>query len=72
MSMIFDFQGVILVGLLFICTCSYLRPRFGAFVHPKSPGMAGVLGRAAVIGDRLSPWVCASCVIMAGMTLFVR
>ena len=35
MSALFDFQGLLVVMLLSICTCSYLRPRFGNFLQPK-------------------------------------
>ena len=73
MSALFNFQSLLTVIVLFICTCSYLRPRFGStYINPKRPGFWGVTGKAAVIGDRLSPWVSAACLIMAGSTLFVR
>ena len=38
MSALFDFQGLLVVMLLSICTCSYLRPRFGNFLQPKALG----------------------------------
>lgn len=72
MSALFDFQGLLVVVLLTICTCSYLRPRLGSFIHPKAPGFLGMFGRFAVIGDRLSPFVSGACVSMALSTLFLR
>eukprot|EP00443_Scrippsiella_acuminata_P074434 CAMPEP_0115509014 /NCGR_PEP_ID=MMETSP0271-20121206/72619_1 /TAXON_ID=71861 /ORGANISM="Scrippsiella trochoidea, Strain CCMP3099" /LENGTH=68 /DNA_ID=CAMNT_0002938815 /DNA_START=36 /DNA_END=239 /DNA_ORIENTATION=+ len=68
MSAVFDFQGLLVVVLLMICTCSYLRPRLGNFIHPKASGFLGVFGRFAVIGDRLSPFVSGACVTMAMTT----
>ncbi|CAJ1445955.1 unnamed protein product, partial [Effrenium voratum] len=72
MSALFDFQGLLVVMLVSICTCSYLRPRFGNFLQPKAPGFMGMFGRFAVIGDRLSPFVSVGCIVMAISTLFVR
>lgn len=69
---LFDIWGSLVVLLLTICTCSYLRPRFGNYLHPKSPGFPGMFGRFAVIGDRLSPWVSLACIAMFFVTLFMR
>lgn len=72
MSAIFNFQSMMTCVLLLICCCSYLRPRLPSYINPKRQGFLGVLGRCAVIGDRLSPYVSASLVAMAGARLFLR
>ena len=55
--------------LLFICTCAYLRPRM-KFLDNHKKGLSGIFWKAARIGERLSPWVAASCLFMAAHTLF--
>lgn len=72
MSALFNFQSMIVVVLLSICTCSYLRPKIPGLIDNKKTGFLGILGKMAVIGDRLSPYVSFACIFMAGMTLFYR
>ncbi|PFH34298.1 putative transmembrane protein [Besnoitia besnoiti] len=72
MSALFNFQSMLTVVLLAICTCTYLRPRFPSLIDNKQPGFKGVLGKFAVLGDRLSGYVSAACVLMAFSTLFLR
>ncbi|EPR61179.1 putative transmembrane protein 167, partial [Toxoplasma gondii TgCatPRC2] len=71
MSALFNFQSMLTVVLLAICTCSYLRPRFPSLVDNKRPGFKGVLGRLAVVGDRLSGYVSLACILLAFATLFL-
>jgi len=72
MSALFNFQSMLTVILLAICTCSYLRPRFPSFLDSKRPGFLGVLGRFAVVGDRLSPYVSLACIGMGVATVLLR
>ena len=72
MTALFNFQSLITVVLLSICTATYLRPRFPSFIDSKKPGFVGLFGRFAVIGERLSPWISVSCFIMAIVTIFFR
>ncbi|KAH8738642.1 conserved small protein [Cryptosporidium ryanae] len=65
-------QSMIVVILLSICTCSYLRPKIPGIIDNKKTGFLGILGKMAVIGDRLSPYVSLLCIFMACMTLFYR
>ena len=81
--MIFNLQSIIVILLLAICTATYLRPQFSSYIDPKRPGFPGKLiyespvilgmfGRFAVVGERLSPYMGVACIVMAGVTLFVR
>jgi len=86
MSAIFDFSSLITVLLLIICTCAYLRdirPQiFDGGIVPPQPGeqrrvekRVGFLGLAwkfSRIGERLSPYVGASCVLMAIHIVFIQ
>jgi hypothetical protein len=72
MSALFNFQSLLTVLILTICTCSFLRSKLPAYINPKLEGFMGVFGKFAVVGDRLSPYVCIACFLMAGATIFVR
>ena len=39
-------------------------------VDPYRTGLRGMFWKAARIGERLSPWVAASCLVMAFHTFF--
>ena len=84
MTALFNFQSLLTVLLLAVCTATYLRPRFPTYIDPKKPGFtgmyiyipaissAGLFGRFAVIGERLSPYIALGCAVMAIVTLFWR
>ncbi|OMJ69244.1 hypothetical protein SteCoe_33077 [Stentor coeruleus] len=72
MSALFDFKSLIIVIVLFICCCSYIRHLRPSMVNSKTEGFTGLFRKAAVIGDRLSPYVALACVISAITTLFFR
>jgi hypothetical protein len=72
MSALFDFQGMLTCLLLAICMCAFLKPQFPKIFHPRRPDFWGVLGKLAVIGERLSPYVSLACFIKAGITLVLR
>lgn len=71
-SALFNFQSLLIVVLLFICTCAFVRQLRPSLIDPKAEGFAGIFRRAAVIGDRLSPVVAFACISMAFATLFYR
>jgi len=58
---------MIIVVLLFICTASYVRAVWPSFIESHKTGFRGIIRSAAVIGDRLSPFVSILCV---GMGVF--
>lgn len=98
MSAVFNFQSLLVVVLLVICTCAYIRSLYPSILDRNRTGFLGVFWKAARIGksymyiysslfiffvsvktnlcvcvdqgERLSPWVSASCVIMAFSLLF--
>ncbi|KAG2493380.1 hypothetical protein HYH03_008512 [Edaphochlamys debaryana] len=69
MSALFDFNSFIVVVLLTICTCTYVKLIYPAALTAKT-GFKGLFWKAARIGERLSPWVGAACVVMGFVTLF--
>mmetsp|Transcript_267 Transcript_267/g.364 ORF Transcript_267/g.364 Transcript_267/m.364 type:complete len:85 (-) Transcript_267:329-583(-) len=84
MSAIFDFSSLLTVILLLICMCAYLRelkPNIfdGGLPAPqpgdpplKRTGLTGLCWKLSRIGERLSPYVSASCVLMALHVLFIK
>jgi hypothetical protein len=78
MSALFDFSSLLVVLLLLICASAYVR----AWTLKRGPdgelqswleaggkhlgGFRGVAWKAARIGERLSPYVAVSCVVMVG------
>ena len=69
---------MLLVLLLFICTCAYVRSAtmnsqsHASFLDQHKHGVFGLAWKAARIGERLSPWVAASCLVMAVYVLVFR
>ncbi|KAG5178189.1 hypothetical protein JKP88DRAFT_201951 [Tribonema minus] len=77
MSAIFDFSSLITVLLLLICTCTYLRGfRSGIFDNSAEPhrhtGFKGLCWKFSRIGERISPYVSVSCLLMAVHILFIK
>ena len=72
MSALFNFQSLLIVVMLVICTCSYVRAYRPSWLDSYKEGFMGVFRRCAVIGDRLSPYVAIGCVLLAASTLFLR
>lgn len=60
---------MIIVALLIICTASYVRAIWPSFIESHKTGFRGMIRSAAVIGDRLSPFVSIACVGMAVFNL---
>ena len=84
MTAIFDFASLLTLLLLLICSCAYVRDATLKQHPAKAPGQATswldeykddlrrLPFRLARIGERLSPWVAASCIAMAVHVLFIR
>ncbi|XP_058454176.1 protein kish [Malaya genurostris] len=70
MSAIFNFQSLLSVILLMICTCAYLRSIVPSLIDRNKTGMLGIFWKLARIGERKSPWVGLACVLMAISILF--
>ncbi|KIJ45066.1 hypothetical protein M422DRAFT_207241 [Sphaerobolus stellatus SS14] len=71
MSALFNFQSLLLVILLMICTCSYVRSIAPSLIDRNKEGFLGLFFMSARIGERLSPYVALSCIAMA-VTLLVQ
>ena len=71
MSAIFNFQSLLTVILLLICTCAYVRGLWPSLLDKNKTGPLGTFWKFARIGERLSPYVAAACVVMAVHTLFI-
>jgi len=65
MSALFNFQSLLLVLLLLICTCTYVRAVMPRVIDSNKSGFLGVFWMSARIGERLSPYVAIACVVMA-------
>ncbi|KAM3579279.1 hypothetical protein VKS41_008144 [Umbelopsis sp. WA50703] len=65
MSAIFNFQSLLLVVLLWICTCTYIRAQAPSLLDRNKTGFLGLFWKAARVGERLSPYVSLACIAMA-------
>ncbi|KAG2135564.1 DUF1242-domain-containing protein [Suillus cothurnatus] len=71
MSALFNFQSLLLVILLMICTCTYVRAVAPRLVDRNKAGFLGLFFMSARIGERLSPYVALACMAMA-VTMIVQ
>ncbi|KAF8718625.1 hypothetical protein AX14_011698 [Amanita brunnescens Koide BX004] len=71
MSALFNFQSLLLVILLVICTCTYIRAVAPRLIDRNKEGFLGLFFMSARIGERLSPYVALACITMA-LTILVR
>jgi len=71
MSALFNFQSLLTVIVLLICTCAYIRSFWPGILDRNKTGFLGTFWKLARIGERLSPWVAMSLVFMALHTLFI-
>lgn len=71
MSALFNFQSLVTVIMLLICTCAYIRSFWPAVLDRNKTGLMGTFWKLARIGERLSPWVAAGLVAMAIHCLFI-
>ncbi|XP_047068312.1 protein kish-like [Lolium rigidum] len=69
MSALFNFNSFLVVVLLVICTCTYVKMQFPAMLNDRT-GFRGFFWKAARIGERLSPWVAFGCFAMGISTIF--
>ncbi|XP_076113749.1 protein kish-A [Mytilus galloprovincialis] len=71
MSALFNFQSLLTVVLLLICTCAYIRSIAPRILDKNKTGVLGIFWKCARIGERLSPYVALCCVGMAVSILFL-
>ncbi|KAK9766476.1 hypothetical protein K7432_004422 [Basidiobolus ranarum] len=70
MSALFNFQSLLMVVLLLICTCAYIRAQAPYVLDRNKNGILGLFWKAARVGERLSPYVSLACIIMAVRSLW--
>ncbi|CAH8663482.1 unnamed protein product [Schistosoma rodhaini] len=70
MSALFNFQSLLSVILLLICTCAYIRHFSPTLLDSRKHGLLGLFWKCARIGERKSPYVAVCCILMAGSVLF--
>jgi len=69
LSALFNFQSLVVVILLAICTCTYIR-HFTTALDANKTGLLSAFWKMARIGERLSPYVALLCMVMALIVLF--
>ncbi|KAJ7998885.1 hypothetical protein DPEC_G00209610 [Dallia pectoralis] len=74
MTNVYSFDGIVVFGILFICTCAYLKkvPRLNSWLLSEKKGVWGVFYKAAVIGTRLHHAVAITCLSMALYLVFIK
>ncbi|KAM9692479.1 protein kish-A-like [Dama dama] len=72
MSAIFNFQSLLTVILLLICTCAYIRSLAPSLLDRNKTGLLGIFWKCARIGERKSPYVAVCCIVMAFSILFIQ
>ncbi|EGV60707.1 Essential protein suggested to function early in the secretory pathway [Yamadazyma tenuis] len=65
MSALFNFQSLLQVILLLICTCTYVHATWPSILDRNKTGVFGVFWKFARVGERLSPYVSLGLVVMA-------
>ncbi|RWS30909.1 protein kish-A-like protein, partial [Leptotrombidium deliense] len=69
-SALFNFQSLLAVILLLICSCTFVRAIFPAIIDRNKTGILGIFWKCARIGERKSPYVALCCITMAFTILF--
>ena len=72
MSAIFNFESLLTVVLLLICTCAYVHAVAPSILDRNKTGLSGIFWKCARIGERKSPWVAVCCIAMAFNILFLK
>ena len=72
MSAIFNFQSLLTVALLLICTCTYVKGIMPSLLDKRmgKVDVQGTFWKFARVGERKSPYVAVSCLCMAFSILF--
>ncbi|CAO2581135.1 Protein kish-A [Lemmus lemmus] len=72
MSAIFNFQSLLPVILLLICTCAYIQSLAPSLLDRNKTGLLGIFWKRARIGEPKSPYVAVCCIVMAFSILFIQ
>jgi hypothetical protein len=66
-SALFNFESLLVVILLIICSCAYIRAQYPALLDSSDgthTGIKGLMWKAARIGERKSQYVAIACIAM--------
>ncbi|XP_006866086.1 PREDICTED: protein kish-A-like [Chrysochloris asiatica] len=72
MSAISNFQSLLTIILLLICTCAYIRSLTPSVLDRNNTGLLGIFWKCARIDERKSPYVAVCCIVMAFNILFIQ
>ncbi|CAG5132736.1 unnamed protein product [Candidula unifasciata] len=74
MTNAYSFEGILILSLLVICTCAYMRriPRLRQWFLSERKGFLGVFYKASVIGTRLHIMVALACSLMAFYIMILK
>ncbi|KAF2692117.1 DUF1242-domain-containing protein [Lentithecium fluviatile CBS 122367] len=68
MTALFNFQSLLVVLLLTICTSTYAHYVFPSIIDSRKENyFVGPIWKCARIGERLSPYVSLACFVMAAL-----
>ncbi|CAB0037657.1 unnamed protein product [Trichogramma brassicae] len=70
MIALFNFQSLLTIILLTICTSVYVRSLFPAMLDKKKEGLPGIFWKCSRIGERKSQYVAGFCILMSISILF--
>ncbi|XP_035308253.1 protein kish-B-like [Cricetulus griseus] len=74
MANVYFLDGILVFGLLFVCTCAYFKKVtcLKTWLFSEKKGVWGVFYKADVIGTRLHAAVAIACIVMAFYILFIK
>ncbi|CAG0893098.1 unnamed protein product [Darwinula stevensoni] len=67
---LFNFQSLLTIILLLICTCTYIHHLWPSLLDRNKTGVMGTFWKCARIGERKSPYISACCLAMAIAMVF--
>ncbi|XP_014209999.1 protein kish-A [Copidosoma floridanum] len=65
MFALFNFQSLLVILLLVICTSVYVRLMIPNLLDKNKKGILGMFWKFSRIGERKSPYVAACCLLMS-------
>ncbi|XP_054947341.1 protein kish-A-like [Physeter macrocephalus] len=71
-SDIFNFQSLLSVILLLLCTCAYSRSLALSLLDRNKTGLLGIFWKCVRIGEWNSPYVVVCCIVVAFSILFIQ
>ncbi|XP_032979951.1 protein kish-A-like [Rhinolophus ferrumequinum] len=71
MSSIFNFQSMLAIILLFLCTCACISSLAPSLLDINKAGLLGMFWKCARI-ECMSPYVAVCCIVMAFNILFMQ